>query len=130
MDWYMNTCQSKKTWLVLGSRLKKDHKFYLTWNGLNFKAFICSGSYLSYWAMISNPLVVLDFMILKKSQARQHWSFKFSKPPPEVYCKKGVLNFFANFTGKHLCWSLFLIKLQAFSPVHLLKRDSNEGVFL
>ena len=33
--------------------------------------------------------------------------------PPEVFCKKGVLKNFANFTGKHLCWSLFLIKLQA-----------------
>ena len=31
----------------------------------------------------------------------------------------------ANFTGKHLCWSLFLIKLQAFRPATLLKRDSN-----
>ena len=27
--------------------------------------------------------------------------------------KKGVLKDFANFEGKHLCWSLFLIKLQA-----------------
>ena len=25
------------------------------------------------------------------------------------------------FAGKHLCWSLFLIKLQAFKPVTLLK---------
>ena len=29
--------------------------------------------------------------------------------------KKGVLKNFANFTRKHLCWNLFLIKLQAFS---------------
>ena len=27
--------------------------------------------------------------------------------------KKGVLKKFANFIGKHLCWSLFLIKLLA-----------------
>ena len=27
------------------------------------------------------------------------------KQPPEVFCKKGIQNF-ANFTGKHLCWSL------------------------
>ena len=27
--------------------------------------------------------------------------------------KKGILKNFANFTGKHLCWSLYLIKLQA-----------------
>ena len=34
--------------------------------------------------------------------------------PPEVVCKKAALRNFAIFTGKHLCWSLFLIKLQAF----------------
>ena len=28
------------------------------------------------------------------------------KQSPEVFCKKGVLKNFANFTGKHLCWSL------------------------
>ena len=31
----------------------------------------------------------------------------------EVYCKKGVLRSFTKFTWKHLCQSLFLIKLQA-----------------
>ena len=33
------------------------------------------------------------------------------------------------FTGKHLCQSLFLIKLQAW-PANLLKRDSSKGAFL
>ena len=32
---------------------------------------------------------------------------------PEVFCKKGILRNFAKFTGKHLCQSLLLIKLQA-----------------
>ena len=36
--------------------------------------------------------------------------------------KKGVLKTFANFTGKHLCWSLFLITLLVFRPANLLKR--------
>ena len=43
--------------------------------------------------------------------------------------KKDVLKRFANFT-KHPCWSLFLIKLHAFRPATLLKRDSNTGVLL
>ena len=30
--------------------------------------------------------------------------------------------------GKHLGWSPFLIKLQAFRPATLSKRDSNTGV--
>ena len=29
----------------------------------------------------------------------------------EVFCKKGVLRNFGKFTGKHLCQSLFLVKL-------------------
>ena len=43
--------------------------------------------------------------------------------------KKGALKNFANFTGKHLCWSLFSIKLQGRRPATFLKRDSNTGVF-
>ena len=41
-----------------------------------------------------------------------------------------VLKNFPIFTGIHLCWSLFLIKLQVLKPVTLLKRDSNTGLFL
>ena len=44
--------------------------------------------------------------------------------------KNGVLKIFANFTGKHLCWSLFWIELQAFRAASLLNRDSNKDVFL
>ena len=43
---------------------------------------------------------------------------------PEVFCKKGVPKNFAKFAGKHLCQSLFLIKLQALDlrPATLLKK--------
>ena len=44
----------------------------------------------------------------------------------EVFCKKGVLKDFVNFIGKHLCWSLFLIKLQAW---HLFWRTSANDCF-
>ena len=32
--------------------------------------------------------------------------------PSEVFCKKGVPGNFSKFTGKHLWWSVLLIKLQ------------------
>ena len=35
-----------------------------------------------------------------------------------------------NFTGKHLCWSIFLIKLHVWSTATLLNRESNTDVFL
>ena len=48
----------------------------------------------------------------------------------QVFNKIGVLKNFARFTGKHLCWSIFLIKLQRFRSATSLKRDFNTGVFL
>ena len=42
----------------------------------------------------------------------------------------GVVKHFSNLTGKHLCWSSFLIELQAWGPANLLKRDSNTGILL
>ena len=46
------------------------------------------------------------------------------------FVEKDVFKNFANFTGKHLCWSLFSKKWQDFWLATLLKRDSNTGVFL
>ena len=56
----------------------------------------------------------------------------------QIFFKKSVERNFEIFTGKHLCWSLFLIKLQALGPVTLRpstlfqprhKRDFNTGDF-
>ena len=44
--------------------------------------------------------------------------------------KIGVLKNFANFTGKYLCWNLFVITLQAQRPAISLKTESDTGVFL
>ena len=35
----------------------------------------------------------------------------YQKQLPEVFCKKRVLKIFGNFTEKHLCWCLFLMKV-------------------
>ena len=47
-------------------------------------------------------------------------------------CSKYVflkISHFAIFTEKHPCWSLFKIKLQAWKPATLLKRNSNLVIF-
>ena len=41
----------------------------------------------------------------------------------------GVLKNFANFTGKHLCWSLFY-EVGRLQPASFLKRDSNASASL
>ena len=62
---------------------------------------------------------ILFMLMLSES-----WCLK--KYPTEMFCKKKeVLKNFATVTRKHLCWILFLTKLQAFKCATLLKRDSN-----
>ena len=48
----------------------------------------------------------------------------------QMFYKIVVLKNFANSTGKHLCWSLFLKKVAGWRPATLLKRDSDTSVFL
>ena len=52
----------------------------------------------------------------------------------QMFFKTGVSRNVTIFRGKHLCWSLFLIKLQALRPETLFqpcpKRDFNTSVFL
>ena len=71
-------------------------------------------------SVISSTQVACDDMYVQYVQ----------KQPPEMFFKKGALKNFANMTGKHLCWSLFLIKMEAWGPVTLLKRVSKTDVFL
>ena len=54
-------------------------------------------------------LLYYQMLIFQLAYSRQ----PIQKQPTEVLCKKkGVLNNFVNFTGRYLCWILFLIKLQ------------------
>ena len=47
----------------------------------------------------------------------------------EEYCKKVLFKDFAKFTGKHLSWSLFLIKFAKRFVKTLLKSESSSVVF-
>ena len=58
------------------------------------------------------------------------WSTKYRYWVGHGSMKKPVLKTFAIIIGKHLYWSLFLMKLQAFRTVTLLEKDSNADVFL
>ena len=71
-----------------------------------------------YWEMIFLTVIFSKFCK------------KFRDSHPSCSIKKDLLKNFIIFTGKHLCWILFLIKLQDWRPTTLLKRDSSTGVFL
>ena len=70
------------------------------------------------------------FPLLGKGVNNDVSKIQFRSSRLQMFFKIGRLKYFANFTGKHLCWSLFSIKSQAFRPGTPLKRDSSTGVFL
>ena len=59
-------------------------------------------------------------------------SFKhsFKKQPPKVFMRKAVLKNLKILIEKYLCWSLYLVDLQAYKPATLLQRDSNTNAYL
>ena len=70
------------------------------------------GSFLSFCLKVTLNNGNCVFLIACKDVKRQK--------QPKVFYKKAVLKNIAIFTGKHLCWSLFFIKLQAcFEEYHL-----------
>ena len=72
-----------------------------------------------------------------KNNKFSHWTDNYSKitiqtlhksSRPEMFCKNGVLENFTKFTRKHLCQSLFLIRLQA-SGLQLYQKETLVQVF-
>ena len=53
---------------------------------------------------------------------RHAWLTIHRSSHPDVFCKKGVLENFAKFTGKYLCQSLFLNKVAGLRPAPLVTR--------
>ena len=63
--------------------------------------------------------IIFIFQIFFFEYSNQFLAGYAKNEAPKVFCKIGALKNFANFIGKHQCWSLFL-----------LKTDSNTGIFL
>ena len=108
---------------------------------------------LSLFALVHDTQsVVLAYLLLVKKFTATYvmWNFTRIKSSHEIFKLSGwsglqnqrqksesvvcgcsskyvLLKIFTIFTGKHLFWSLFIIKLQAFRPPFFLKIDSNTG---
>ena len=97
--------------------LIEDGYFYISKGASNYSF---SMIVFGYNPKLSLLLWILRCFAAKTAEAATRGVLKRS------YSEKN----FANFKGKHLYWSLFLKKLQAWESAALLKRDSNTGVFL
>ena len=59
-----------------------------------------------------SPDVLSTLMSLQRGKIQQQILHGISRSSvPGVFCKTLALKTYAKFTGKHMCWSLFLIKL-------------------
>ena len=76
------------------------------YHSLSFNNFL----FINFWEHFSQN--ICEHLLAENLQEFLLSSF-VQKQPQEVSCKRGVLKNFVNFTGKHFCLSLFLIKLQA-----------------
>ena len=91
-------------------------RFHL-WLKIHLKKKQCDGE-----VIVSNYCLWLYSILLNREQR-----VNAIKQPTEVFYKKTVLINFTIFTGIHLCWCLFLIKLQSWRSSILLKTDPNTG---
>ena len=86
------------------------------------------------WAKLSLSYILkifLNFIKFESQYSYKLYSYKkVGSSCSQLFFKIDVLKNFENFTGKHLCWSFFFMKLQTFRPATLLKRDSNTGNLL
>ena len=134
---------SSKKYLLLIKQKQKNEK-YLTKPCLKTRSdkSACANIFLEL--QLTNSGIILEWMqhhTMDHTLTFIHWllihfillTLTISTQPPEQNSEAAaghVLNNFANFTGKHLCWSLFFTKLQAFRPATPLKIDSYAGNFL
>ena len=65
---------------------------------------------------------------LKEEKMISGDNWDIQKQPPGVFYNKGVLRNFIKFTGKHLCQSLILIKLQA-EAYNFIKKETLGNCF-
>ena len=107
------------------SRLNKRNDKHFSNRG--YSLFFLIGIFLNHLWLIPNILKWQNCKIFTKlvpSQTLLRSSHR------RCSVKTGVFKNLQKFTGKHLCCSLFLIKLQVFRPATLLNSDSNTDVFL
>ena len=112
--------KKQKMWKTKKSHSKIQHKQVGVQN-FYFKSFFLNNM---------QALTVKQDGYIREQRIPNTWLSNIRSSRSQVFYKIGLLKVFGIFTGKHLCWSLFLVKLLAFRPGTLLRRDSNTDTFL
>ena len=124
----------RKAWVFWSEHSRKSGIYFAFCVTEHLRRMVCSVLEINICSQDLQEIIIYK-TINKNFTAINKGYFKsdcnpFKKQPPEVFYKKTVLKSFTIFSGKQLCWSLFLIKLKVFRSATSLKRDSNTGGFL
>ena len=107
----------KRIWIKPCSKTRSDKSTCANILTVLFRHFLGMNATSCYWSYIDfYTLITYNYILTDTSNSDTEF---ISRP---LTCLKN----FENFTGKHLCRSLFSTKLQAFRP----KKNSYTGVFL
>ena len=63
-----------------------------------------------------------DNLVWRSSLRNFNWNILVRRSRPDVFCIKGVLRNYTNWTGKHMYQSLFLNKVTGLRPATLLRK--------
>ena len=98
-----------------------------------YKSHICIKQYLSNIWNSNHEKIKQHWDWVEKSDAynkkRVAVLKNFRSSCSQMFFKKGVLEKFAKFTEKHLCWSLFFNQVACFQPTILVKKKTPAQVF-
>ena len=79
------------------------------------------------WFLLNKRLPInVKSLLLVDSMEKSLKSFFYQKQPPAVFSQKRCS--FPKFTGKHLCWSLFLNKVAGWG-LHFIKKETPTQAF-
>ena len=112
-----------------------DIRDWSTETQTNIAFFVAYEPILRHWSLCTPTENILSshFLLFSECIERDIWHEvglrTLKRNRSQTFFRNGVLKNFAMFKGKHMGWSLFLIKLRASSPAALLKRDSNSDIW-
>ena len=93
--------------ISLNAELKIPHKQFLF-----FLSFM--NTYSVFLIKQNSNYIAIPYALAEVWISTHFIKKRLQKHPLEEFYKKAVLKYFTIYTGKHLCWSLFSIKLQVF----------------
>ena len=118
---------SDETLSIFWRNTNMKNKDFLKWINWKKYFFLLPRVFIFDFCKNMSPRLCILLVVDKSMTNNEHRAMRknLQKQSWQIFFEIGFLKNFANFAGKRLWWSLFVIKLQVFAT--LLRRNSNTG---